>query len=273
MRRRVGGDEMELTRAVQRGAYAGRHGVVHRPAGGQQTATPARCGRSPTWPCWRCPPTSSPPMLRRWFPMAMHLLEGLFLGAANTQALVGPAREAAWRWARCRRGSPTSSTTPRRPRCGRPSSLRERVAGMRHKLAHAGEDRHRRRRARALVDLQEDAVKRVADAPELSPLEASDREDDVGTGWRTTASTARGSSRPMFVAAGLDARLARAAAVGARRRRPGRVGALARATRRDRDADGRDRGGPRRISTLVTAAKNYSPWTARRTSGSTSTRA
>ena len=60
------------------------------------------------------------------------------------------------------------------------ASLRDRIAGMRHKLALLAKTNIDADALARLVELQEDAVKRVADAPTLSPLEASDREDDMG---------------------------------------------------------------------------------------------
>ncbi len=84
------------------------------------------------------------------------------------------------------------------------SSLRERVAGMRHKLALLTQDAYDRETLETLVRLQEEAVEHVAKAPELSPLESSDREDELGD-WLEDRGILNGwDIAPTFVAAGLD---------------------------------------------------------------------
>ena len=62
------------------------------------------------------------------------------------------------------------------------SSLRERVAGMRHKLGAIAGGTWDRETMVLLVRLQEEAVDRIGKAPELGPLQASDREDEL-TDW------------------------------------------------------------------------------------------
>jgi signal transduction histidine kinase len=57
--------------------------------------------------------------------------------------------------------------------------LRDRVAGMRHKLALIADGRLDGRRLHELVEIQEAAVKQAANAPRLSALQASDAEDEL----------------------------------------------------------------------------------------------
>jgi signal transduction histidine kinase len=85
------------------------------------------------------------------------------------------------------------------------SSLRERVAGMRHKLALIAGGAWDRRQLETLIGLQERAVEQVAKAPELSPLEASDREDELLDWFDRNGVTAGFDLAPTFVQAGLDA--------------------------------------------------------------------
>jgi signal transduction histidine kinase len=70
--------------------------------------------------------------------------------------------------------------------------LRNRVTGMRHKLAMIADGRLDGSRLHALVELQEAAVKRAASAPALSPMATADAEDtisdwlddrDIAGGW------------------------------------------------------------------------------------------
>ena len=85
------------------------------------------------------------------------------------------------------------------------SSLRERVAGMRHKLGMIAAGPYDRDALATLIRLQEEAAERVSKAPTLSPMEASDREDEVGD-WLEAHGVADGwELAPTFVQAGLDA--------------------------------------------------------------------
>jgi signal transduction histidine kinase len=84
------------------------------------------------------------------------------------------------------------------------SALRNRVAGMRHKLAVIAGGAWDRRQLETLIRLQERAVEQVAKAPELDPLEASDREDEF-TDWFDAHDIAGGwDLAPTFVQSGLD---------------------------------------------------------------------
>src|SRR6185437_34175 len=61
------------------------------------------------------------------------------------------------------------------------SVLRDRVAGMRHKLALIADGRLDGRQLARLVELQEAAVKRAASAPkDRSAIQVSDAEDELG---------------------------------------------------------------------------------------------
>ena len=83
--------------------------------------------------------------------------------------------------------------------------LRDRVAGMRHKLALIADGRLDGRRLHELVELQEAAVKQAANAPKLSAMEASDAEDALGRLARRARRRRRpGTWRPTLVAGGVD---------------------------------------------------------------------
>jgi signal transduction histidine kinase len=76
---------------------------------------------------------------------------------------------------------------------------------MRHKLALIAGGAWDRRQLETLIGLQERAVEQVAKAPELSPLEASDREDELLDWFDRNGVTAGFDLAPTFVQAGLDA--------------------------------------------------------------------
>jgi signal transduction histidine kinase len=141
--------------------------------------------------------------LKQWFPMAMHLLDGLFMGLSNSQRLVNE-RERLLALGSLSAGLTHELNNPAAAAVRATAALRERVAGMRHKLAMLADGGIDRKSLPALVKLQEEAVERVAKAPKLSPIEASDAEDAVGD-WLDEQGVANGwDLAPTLVNGGLD---------------------------------------------------------------------
>jgi signal transduction histidine kinase len=179
MSRRVQGDEVEVTRTEQRGVYGGATQAYVGDRADQvyvnslRAITDAEFFVLPADVMARC--------VREWFPMAMHLLEGLFIGLRATQAIVGE-RERLLALGSLSAGLTHELNNPAASAVRATAALRERVAGMRQKLALIADGRLDGRRLHKLVELQEDAVKRAGTALELSPLETSDAEDAVA-GW------------------------------------------------------------------------------------------
>jgi signal transduction histidine kinase len=143
-------------------------------------------------------------MMAEWFPMAVHLLEGAFFGVQNAQRLVNQ-RERLLALGSLSAGLIHELNNPAAAAVRATAALRERVAGMRHKLGLIAAGHYEPATLHSLIKLQERAAETVAKAPTLSPIEAADREDAVadwldghgiGDGW---------SLAPVFVQAGLDA--------------------------------------------------------------------
>ena len=142
-------------------------------------------------------------LMNEWFPMAVHLLEGVFFGNKNWAQAIGQ-RERLLALGSLSAGLTHELNNPAAAAVRATSSLRERVAGMRHKLGMIAGGSWDRTTLVTLIRLQEEAADRVPKAQALTPLEASDREDaitdwleahDIGDGWQLA---------PTFVAAGLD---------------------------------------------------------------------
>jgi signal transduction histidine kinase len=143
-------------------------------------------------------------VLRQWFPMAMHLLEGLFLGMQSSQRLVNE-RERLLALGSLSAGLTHELNNPAAAAVRATAALRERVAGMRHKLAMLAGGAIDPAALPGLVKLQEEAVERVAKAPKLGPIEASDAEDEIGD-WLDENGVSNGwDLAPTLVAGGLDA--------------------------------------------------------------------
>jgi signal transduction histidine kinase len=202
MSRRVQRDDVEITRTSQRGVYAG---AMQAYLGDQVPQVYSSSLRALT-ECrmFVLPAEEFGRMMRDWFPMAMHLLEGLFFGMRNTNLVIGQ-RERLVELGALAAGLTHELNNPAAAAVRATSALRERVAGMRHKLALLAGGHIAPPKLRQLTELQEAAVERAAKAPDLSPLEASDREDELAD-WLDAHDIAGGYDlAPVFVAAGLDA--------------------------------------------------------------------
>ncbi len=172
--RRVRGAEVEVSRTDQKGVYGGAFQAYLGDAVEQvylntlMALTPVKL--------WVLPANEFATLVRTWFPMAMHLLEGLFVGMRASQTVVGE-RERLLALGSLSAGLTHELNNPASAAVRATATLRDRVAGMRHKLAMIADGRLDGRQLHRLVELQEAAVKRAAAAPRLTALEASDAED------------------------------------------------------------------------------------------------
>jgi signal transduction histidine kinase len=200
--RRVGDDEVETTRTDQRGAYAGAWAAfldsdaTRTYNASMRAITPVRF--------FTLSADDFTALMKQWFPMALHLLEGLFYGSQRTQRAVGD-RERLLALGSLSAGLTHELNNPAAAAVRATSSLRDRVAGMRHKLGKIAGGKWDRGELVTLVELQERAVEQVAKAPELSPLEASDREDELADWFEAHGVGNAYNLAPTFVQAGLDA--------------------------------------------------------------------
>jgi signal transduction histidine kinase len=141
--------------------------------------------------------------VREWFPMAIHLLDGIFLGMQNSQRLVNE-RERLLALGSLSAGLTHELNNPAAAAVRATAALRERVAGMRHKLAMLADGANAPVKLPGLVKLQEEAVERVAKAPKLGPIEASDAEDELGDWLEDHGVSGGWDLAPVLVNAGLD---------------------------------------------------------------------
>jgi signal transduction histidine kinase len=199
--RRVGEDEIEVVRTDQRGVYTGAwHAYL-----GDRVPQVYNNSLRATVPSrfFVLEAGKFVQLMREWFPMALHLLEGLFFGIQNTQQAVGE-RERLLALGALSAGLTHELNNPASAAVRATSSLRERVADMRHKLASIAAGPLDRAALEMLVRLQEDAVDHVAKAPALTPIEVSDLEDRVGA-WLDEHGVRDGwELGPTFVQGGMD---------------------------------------------------------------------
>ena len=240
MSRRVGQDDVEIVRTDQVGVYAGamqsyiddrRAADLHRDGASGQRRPAVRASAA----------TTSPRRCATWFPMAIHLLEGLFLGMRNSQQIVGQ-RQQLLALGALSAGPDARAEQPGRG--GRPGQRRRcamRVAGHAAQARDARARRDRPAAARAARRRAGGGRAGRRDAPRADGAARSpSARTSSATGSTSTASPApgssrRSSSRPAPTTDFLD-KLADERAAGAARRRD----ALAGLHPRDRAAARRD---------------------------------
>jgi signal transduction histidine kinase len=254
--RLVGADDVEVSRTSQRGVYGGafqsylgdRIRQVY--LNSMRATTPSRF--------FVLDAQKFTQLMNEWFPMALHLLEGLFFGGQNVQQATAQ-RERLLALGSLSAGLTHELNNPAAAAVRATEALRGRVAGMRQKLALISTGDIERSTLAALVALQEDAVEHVAKAPTLSPMETSDREEAIGE-WLTARGVSDGwDLAPTFVQAGLDEDFLEhvATATGDEARLEGAVRWINYSVETELLLD-EIHDATTRISTLVGAAKQYS---------------
>ena len=175
--RLVSGTEVEVTRSDQRGAYFGAtQFFVHQEA---EHTYGASVHALSDLTFLELPAAEFAIEFRKWFPMATHLLEGMYLGWRNSDTVIG-SRRRLLALGELSAGLTHELNNPAAAAVRATAALRERVAGMRHKLAYLAKKDIDPNLLDMLIDVQEDLVKRVALAPKLTAMQQSDREDEIG---------------------------------------------------------------------------------------------
>ena len=201
--RLVGGDSVEVNRTSDTGVYGGAFMAYLGDRIPQSYNNTMRAVRPSRF--FVLDADKFAYLMRDWFPMAVHLLEGLFFGTKNAQQAIGQ-RERLLALGSLTAGLAHELNNPAAAGVRATAALRERVAGMRNKLRYLAAGRYDRTALEALVALQNDAAERVSKAKSvtLSPLDTSDAEDaisdwlddhDVRNGWELA---------PIFVQGGMD---------------------------------------------------------------------
>ncbi|GAA1385443.1 ATP-binding protein [Pseudonocardia kongjuensis] len=199
--RRSGSEDVEVERTSQRGVYAGAWTAylgdrVPQVYGNSLRVTvPSRF--------YVLDAEKLAVLMQAWFPMALHLLEGLFFGIKNTQQAVAQ-RERLLALGSLSAGLTHELNNPAAAAVRATATLRERVAAMRHKLGLIAAGPYQRADLETLMRLQEDAADRVGKAPDLSPIEAGDAEDAVGEWMEDQGIAGAWDVAPNFAAAGID---------------------------------------------------------------------
>jgi signal transduction histidine kinase len=200
--RKVGEDDVEISRTSQRGVYAGAFQAYLRNRVQQVYPNSLRVTEPSKF--YVLGAECFAQIMNEWFPMAVHLLEGLFFGGQRTREAVGQ-RERLLALGSLTAGLTHELNNPAAAAVRATASLRERVSGMRGKLRMMAGGKFERASLESIIDLQTRAVEKVSKAPKLSPLETSDAEDELSDWLDDHAIRDGWQLAPTFVQAGLDA--------------------------------------------------------------------
>lgn len=172
--RRIGADDVETTRSSTAGVYAGAFYAYL----GDQVAQVYNNSMRVTEPSrfFVLEAAQFAQLMHDWFPMAVHLLEGLFFGVKNMQEAVGQ-RERLLALGALSAGLTHELNNPAAAAVRATASLRDHIARLRRKLpaVAAGKDDHTV--VGTLVQIVDGAAERAGHAAALSPLETADLED------------------------------------------------------------------------------------------------
>ncbi|HEY4004205.1 MAG TPA: ATP-binding protein [Pseudonocardia sp.] len=198
--RTIGGDRVETARTDQVGVYLGAVSFYLEESLENGYASSARAVTDVR--LLALPVGKFALAFRKWFPMAVHLLQGMVLGTRRGQAITGQ-RERLLALGKLSAGLTHELNNPAAAAARAASTLRDRVAGMRHKLAMLAEGKLDKDALLALTGLQEEFADRVHDAPELSAVATSDLEDELTDWLQDHGVGGSWDLAPVFVAGGL----------------------------------------------------------------------
>jgi len=251
---RAGGTEIEMNRTDHRGTYAGAFmayldlPLARTYVGTLRAVTGCRF--------WELGADDFAQVVREWFPMATHLLYGFAMQGMATQQTVS-TRERLVALGTVTAGLTHELNNPATASVRATDTLHERLARLWDELAALTNGGIAVDQLAALIDLVRQAHSLRAEQAPVSPLQASDREDEL-EGWLEDHAVAGGwELTPPLVAAGVDAAwLERIAASVPDQLLPHAVGVLAVTCESESLLDElADAAG--RVSKLIGAAKQY----------------
>ena len=201
MSRNVSGDEVEVNRSSYRGAYVGAWNAYLGDLVPQVYDQSVRITETSDF--FELDATVLRDIMRDWFPMANHLLSGLFQGFTTRQRNIAQ-RERLLALGSLSAGLTHELNNPAAAAVRATSVLQQRVSKMREKLAALAAGHLDEAALQTLIKFQDEAAQKVADAPKLTALESADREDDISD-WLEDHDVGHGFEiASTFVAAGVD---------------------------------------------------------------------
>ncbi|MGV9802185.1 ATP-binding protein [Mycobacterium sp. NPDC003449] len=202
MSKRSGGVDIQTNRTSQRGVYFGAWsayipGEEHIYEASVRLTLPSRV--------FVLDSNAFAAFMQAEFPMAVHLLEGHKVGGRRQSQIIGQ-REKLLALGTITAGLTHQLNNPAAATARAVADLRECVGKMRHKLAMLADGKFSPEALRVLVTIQDEVAEQVAKSKglELTALETSDREDQIGDWLEDHGIVGAWDYAPTFVEAGLD---------------------------------------------------------------------
>ena len=202
MSKRSGGVDIETGRTSQRGVYCGAWsayvpGEEHLYEASVRVTKPSRF--------FVLDADAFAAFMQSQFPMAVHLLEGQKVGGLRQRQIIGQ-REKLLALGTITAGLTHQLNNPAAAIARDVANLRENVGKMRHKLAMLADGKFTPEALGVLVRMQDEVAEQVAKskAQQLTALETSDREDEIGDWLEDHGIVVGWDYAPTFVEAGLD---------------------------------------------------------------------
>lgn len=202
MSKRSGGVDIETNRTSQRGVYCGAWsayvpGEEHVYEASVRVTKPSRF--------FVLDADAFAKFMQTEFPMAVHLLEGHRVGGRRQRQILDQ-REKLLALGTITAGLTHQLNNPAAATARAVADLRDGVGKMRHKLAMLADRKFTPEALRVLVRIQDEVAEQVAKskAQELTALELSDREEQIGDWLENRGIASAWDYAPTFVEAGLD---------------------------------------------------------------------
>ena len=202
MSKRSGGEDIETNRTSQRGVYCGAWSAFV-PGEAQIYESSVRVTKPSKFFVLDADAFGS--FVKTEFPMAVHLLDGLKVGGLRQRQIIGQ-REKLLALGTITAGLTHQLNNPAAATARAVPDLRDRIAGMRHKLAMLADGKFTPEALRTLVSIQDEVAEQVAKSKsqELTALETADREESIGDWLDDHGISGAWDYAPTFVDAGLD---------------------------------------------------------------------
>ncbi|MBB5787891.1 ATP-binding protein [Jiangella mangrovi] len=200
--RHADGEEVIVNETDYRGAYAGAVRAFATSA--EASAYPTSLHAVTDCRFLRFPADAFAAFVRKWFPMAVHLFDGLYLGIRTTEATVRQ-REHLAQLGTLSANLAHELNNPAAATVRAAGQLRDRVGHMRRKLGMIASGTLDPAMIARLIVIQERAVEIASKRRDpLTPLQESDLEDEMVDHLEDLGFEYAVDVAPVFVAAGLD---------------------------------------------------------------------
>jgi signal transduction histidine kinase len=202
MSMRSGGVDIETGRTSQRGVYCGAWSAY---IPGEEKVYKASVRVTKRSRFFVLDAQAFARFMETEFPMAVHLLEGHTVGSRRAREIIGQ-RDKLLALGQLSAGLTHQLNNPAAATARAVSDLRDRVGKMRLKLSMLADGKFTPEALCVLVRIQDEVAEHVAKskAQELTALEASDREEQIGEWLEDHGFSTAWDYAPTFVDAGLD---------------------------------------------------------------------